>query len=239
MPEPKTFFVHTPVFPLYSEVRSLMKILQNEVSKSDLLKFMSAVWDQTGTPQNPVDWSDPDQWIEERLTAKNKQIAQLIWTGSNKAINPRHVYGSYLFINGFRLLIPDSSDLLRITEKGAKFLNEDSVAVREIDEAEGMPKLLSILAAHSPAKRGDLLSEWGEFLLNNSKYGTKSTISDTLRRRILNLIERGYIIRTTPPPESPGLFLADHFLDYGGCGLQCEGHDFGWVHDHHLLSLIG
>lgn len=37
-----------------------------------------------------------------------------------------------------------------------------------------------------------------------------------------------------PPPRSPGLFLADHFHDYSGCGFQREGHDFAWVHDHHL-----
>ena len=58
-----------------------------------------------------------------------------------------------------------------------------------------MPKLLAILAGHSPAKRGDLLGEWGTFLIANSKYRTPSTIKSTLRHRLLNLVERGYVQR--------------------------------------------
>lgn len=39
------------------------------------------------------------------------------------------------------------------------------------------------------------LDEWGEFLLAHSKFKTASTFKDTLRRRMLNLVERGYIDR--------------------------------------------
>jgi len=195
MSEPKTYVVHTPLYPLYSEVRCLIKICRDSVSNAALLELINAVWDQTGTPQNPVDWSKPDEWIDERLQEKSKKLAHLIWSGSNKTVNPRHVYGSYLFINSYKLLLPDATGVFRITARGEKFLSDERVVVRELDEAEGLPQLLGILAAHSPAKRGDLLSEWGEFLLSHSKYGTSSTIKDTLRRRILNLVERGFVTR--------------------------------------------
>jgi restriction system protein len=69
------------------------------------------------------------------------------------------------------------------------------VTLRALDEAEGLPQLLAIIAVHSPAKRGDLLADWSEFLLANSRFKTESTFKDTLRRRILNLVERGYIER--------------------------------------------
>lgn len=43
--------------------------------------------------------------------------------------------------------------------------------------------------------RGDLLPEWGDFLREYSKFGTTSTIKDTLRRRLVNLVERGLVER--------------------------------------------
>ncbi len=55
--------------------------------------------------------------------------------------------------------------------------------------------MLTILATKTRAKRADLLPEWGEFLHEHSKFGTTSTIRDTLRRRLANLIERGLVSR--------------------------------------------
>jgi len=195
MPEEHEYVVHTPLFPTYSEVRGLMKLWADVYSKAAVLALVNSVWDQTGTPQNPVDWSDPDTWIDERLSGESKKLAHQIWQGSAKTINPRHLYGSYLFINTFKLLIPDTNGIYRLSNIGEKFLKDEPAAVRKIDEAEGLPKLLAIVAAHSPAKRGDLITEWGDFLLAHSKYGTASTIKDTLRRRILNLVDRGFIAR--------------------------------------------
>lgn len=195
MPDNNEHVVRTPLFPIYSETRDLMKILKDKVSRSALLDLIKDVYDQTGTPQNPVDWTDPDKWIDERLKGESAKLAHTIWESSNKSVNPRHMYGAYLFINGFKLLTPDSNGIYRTTEIGQKFLNDDGTVVRDLDLAEGLPQLLAILAAHSPAKRGDLLTDWGDFLAARSKYGTASTIKDTLRRRLLNLLERGYVTR--------------------------------------------
>ena len=191
----KEYVVHTPLFPTYSEVRKLLDILANKTKKGELLEMMKAIWDQTGTPQNQIDWSDPDHWIGERLKGKEQELAARIWKESSKTINPRHMYGAYSFINMYELLKPDQLDLFRISEVGQGFKDNDATTLRKLDEAEGLPKVLAIVAAHSPAKRADLIDEWGEFLLAHSKYGTPSTIKDTLRRRILNLVEREYIHR--------------------------------------------
>lgn len=195
MIEKLEYVVHTPLFPTYTEVRKLIEIWKDAVRKATVLEMINAVWDQTGTPQNPVDWSNPDVWIDERLSGESRKLAHEIWEKSGKAFNPRHLYGSYLFINNFKLLVPDSTGIYRLTEGGERFIRDDPGVTRKLDEAEGLPQLLAILAAHSPAKRGDLLADWGEFLLAHSKYGTPSTIKDTLRRRILNLVDRGYIDR--------------------------------------------
>jgi restriction system protein len=191
----KTFFVQTPLFPHYSEVRHLLKALAGFAKKSDVLQCINAIFNQTGTPQNQVDWSNPDEWIPQRLTGANKALAAKIWQDSNKSLNPRHIYGTYLFVNGFELLKADANGVFQYTERGKLFQADDFETVRAIDVTEGLPKLLAILAPHSPAKRGDLLEEWGSFLLAHSKFGKPSTIKDTLLRRTLNLVERGYILR--------------------------------------------
>jgi len=186
--------VRTPLFPLYSEVRKLLPIWQG-VSQSDVRGMINAIHAQAGTPQSPVDWSDPDTWIPERLTGKERELAQRIWEETGKTVNPRHVYNSYLFINGFNLLLADNMDVYRLSERGQGFWRDDAKAVREIDELEGLPDLLAILATKPQARRADLLEEWGEFLRQHSTYGTASTISETLRKRLLNLIERGFVER--------------------------------------------
>lgn len=195
MPVQTQYTVHSPVFPIYTDVRRLMRIWSGSISKSAALALVNSLWEQTGTPQNPVDWSDPDSWIQTRLDGDSKTLALQIWEKSEKAINPRYVYGSYLFINLYELLVPDSGGIYRTTEKGQKFFDDDPLTVRKIDEEEGLPKLLAILAAHSPAKRGDLIGEWGSFLIAHSKYRTPSTIKGTLRHRLLNLVERKFVDR--------------------------------------------
>ena len=186
--------VRTPLFPLYSEVGSLLNIWSG-VNKSAVLAMINAIWEQTGTPQNPVDWSDPDSWISERLTGENQSLARRVWDGSGKTINPRHVYGAYLFINSNALLQPDEQGCYQLTERGRRFQANEDALLRELDDSEGIPQLLGMLATKGKAKRKDLLAEWGELLRQYSKFGTASTIPDTMRRRLVNLEKRGLVDR--------------------------------------------
>lgn len=194
MNTPRNLIVRTPLYPLYSEVQELIKTLRGE-PKETVWGMIKALFDQTGTPQNSVDWSRPEEWIDEKLKGAFKDLAWKIWKDSKGSVNPRHIYGAYLFINAYALLEPDSVGVYTLTPTGKALLEGDVDAVRQLDEAEGLPQLLAMLAAHSPARRADLLGEWGEFLLENSNYSTPSTFKDTLRRRLLNLVERGYINR--------------------------------------------
>lgn len=157
--------------------------------------MISDIMDQTGTPQNPVDWSDPDTWIAERLTGASAVLAKRIWEESNHELNPRYTRGPYFLINGFELLAPDGSGVYHLTGRGQAFLDGNAEVVREIDDAEGIAELLSMLATKTSAMRGDLLPEWGAFLHEYSKFGTASTIKDTLRRRLVNLVERTLVKR--------------------------------------------
>jgi restriction system protein len=91
--------------------------------------------------------------------------------------------------------LDDASDLYAVTPRGRAFLEGKAHVIAELDRIEGLDEVLSILSSKTRAMRGDLLPEWGAFLKENSKFGTVATIKDTLRRRIVNLVERGFIDR--------------------------------------------
>ncbi|WP_045221529.1 restriction endonuclease [Desulfonatronum thioautotrophicum] len=204
----KKYFVRTPIFPVYEKVCILLNIW-NGTHKKHLLAMIKDIWEQSGTPQNPVDWSNPDEWIDERLTGKSQDLAKAIWEKSNKIVNPRHTYGCYLFINNHSLMEVSTESRYVISEKGRLFLEKDPSLLRRIDEEEGLPKLLSILSVHSPAKRGDILGEWSEFLTEHSRFQSASTFKDTLRRRLVNLIDRGYVKR-----EGNTYIITNEGIDY-------------------------
>lgn len=186
--------VRIPLLPPYSYVKDLLKVYE-DTPKATVYGMMQSIWEQTGTPQDPVDWSNPDSWIDERLEGEQAAFARRLWEESAHTINPRHIHGSYLFINKYDLARPDEDGLFQITRQGQEFLKGTSGIVRAIDESEGLIKLLQIMVPKPAVRRGDLLEEWGDFLRKYSNFGTDSTIKDTLRRRLKNLVERKYVRR--------------------------------------------
>jgi restriction system protein len=90
----RTTKVRTPLFPLYSTVRQILSILEG-VPKASVIGMLNAITDQTGTPQNPVDWSDLDTWIEERLSGEHAVLARRLWQESGRTVNPRHVFREF------------------------------------------------------------------------------------------------------------------------------------------------
>ena len=75
--------VRTPLFPDYSWVRALLPIFNGQ-KKSDVFHLIQAIWKQTGTPQNPVDWTEPNKWIDERLHNNQAKLARYIWEESGR-----------------------------------------------------------------------------------------------------------------------------------------------------------
>jgi restriction system protein len=212
----QTLKVRTPQFPLYSEVRHLLQVFEG-ISQSTIKKMLKTIEGQTGTPRHPVDWTDPESWVQKRLSGKSAVLAQRIWQESNNEVNPRHVYGSYLFINNNGLLADNVFGVYQITPRGQAFLDNDPKLLAEIDDNEGIPHLLRILAGKTTARRRDLLPEWSDFLREHSHFGTQATIRDTLRRRLNNLVERGYVSR-----EGVTYLITKKGLDYAELFTQAD-----------------
>lgn len=185
--------VRTPLFPLLSDLKACLRAWNGERVQL-VIDLQRELMEQTGTPQAPVDWTDPDLWIPERLRGEHARLASKLWEVSEHRTNPRHVYGAYLLINSARLLQQETGSY-RLNERGSQLLEDDSAIIEEIDKSEGLPKILALLAEKSSAKRSDLLDDWGNYLAQVSRITRMSMIKDTLRRRLLNLVERGLISR--------------------------------------------
>ncbi|MDR6571311.1 restriction system protein [Chitinophaga ginsengisegetis] len=183
-----------PLFPEYATVAALLKLL-NGTTVASFKSMWNAIWELTGTPQNSVTWTDPDAWIEERLSGTDKATALNIWLGSNKTVNPRWIRGDQFLINGYKL-IEEVSGLYSLTDRGKVFISKkDNAIAREIDKEEGLIQLLLQAAALDKGKRADFLGEWKSYLDTNSNVREDNVVKEYLRRRLINLKSRAYLSR--------------------------------------------
>lgn len=103
----------------------------------------------------------------------------------------------------YRMLREHDDGTLKLTKRGRDFLEHPCGAtVTDIDEAEGLIKLLSVVADTEPG-RLRLLDEWGEYLSRRTRCGTKSTVRDSMRRRLNNLDARGLVEKNNVYSATP------------------------------------
>ncbi|MBQ0345741.1 restriction endonuclease [Citrobacter freundii] len=192
----KNYKVITPLFPTYAQVKAMMKAVSGYSLKA-VRDMITAIHEQTGTPQQPVDWSEPDLWISERLSGEDAEIARRIWDTDNHILNPRHSYGCYLFLNypQFDLMKSTPDDAWQPTPRGQQFLHDDEKTLRSLDDQEGILQLLELLAGREMSRRADLLPEWQAFLHQHSKFASASSVKSTLYSRLYNLIDREMVNR--------------------------------------------
>ena len=187
--------VRVPWFPVYGEVRHLLRIWPG-FTKSHVTDLHKKLAELRGSPQSPVDWRDPDSWIQERLDGEDLKLAQEIWTESGKSVNPRHTAGHWTLSQKYQLLVENGDGSLRLTERGRDFIDEElGEAEAFLDLQEGLLELLTILADSGSARIGALVDPWAEFLKRRSGFRSPSTIRDTLRRRLRNLLDRRLVNR--------------------------------------------
>ena len=188
--------VRIPYFPLYPEVRYLLRVWPGRLRKQ-VTGLHSTLLELRGTPQKPVDWTDPATWIPQRLAGEGLHLAQAIWDQSGGAVNPRFTYGSWQLAKHYDLLRADGEEVLELTKAGQDFLEHPGGETEAgVDEGEGLVKLLSILANNGPIWPGGLVKEWGEHLARCfSPFRSRSTIRNTMDYRLKNLLDRGLVER--------------------------------------------
>ncbi len=186
--------IKTPLFPTYSKVQKLLKIINGQ-PEEDFRLMRNSIMELVGTPQKPVDWTDPDSWIPERLSGSAKDLALKLWSESKRTVNPRHVNGIHYLINNFNLIAAENG-ILNLTDEGKVFIeNSDNPTIHQIDKAEGLLFTLYLCSVNKNSSRKVFLEDWATYLKSNSNYTKESVFKDTLRRRLVNLIDRNLVSR--------------------------------------------
>ena len=181
-------------FPKYRVVRHLLGVWPGR-SRAEITKLHRAIMQHAGTPADPADWSDPDTWIPKLLSGEDRQLANAIWEGSDKTVNPRHTAGSWELVRHCLLLEEDPDGNLRLTTRGRDFIDHAfGRAEALVDEHEGLIGLLGIVGDKGPARSGVLVEPWTRFLVeHDSPFRSTLTIKNTLGRRLSNLRDRGLL----------------------------------------------
>lgn len=184
-----------PQFPEYEGTRAVLPAW-NGAPRNAITSMRAAVHALRGTPQSQEDWSDPDTWIPERLSGPARMWAQRTWEGSGRIVNPRHVTGHWLVASNYSLLEPDPEGRLVLTERGRSFIDSpNGSVVREIDEEQGLSRLLEFVADSGSASRGDLLEPWGKYLAAETNIRADSSAKAHLAYRLRNLLSRDLLDR--------------------------------------------
>lgn len=198
----------TPNLKTHSNARHFLRIMDG-VPYTLYKATFDAIWEQRGSPQDQVNWTDPDSWIPERLSGEEQVLARRIWTESNRELNPRYQRPLWYLTKKHHLLERDRRGVLRITERGRQFLAEpEGAVVAEIDSYEGMLTVLRLVAERGPGKRNDFLPAYATYCRTHTSFKKDSVIKSSLYDRLANLIERGYIIRRAQTYEVTDAGLA-------------------------------
>lgn len=187
--------VRVPHYPNYDEVRAVLPVWRG-LPRGKVTGLLSAIDDLTGSPQAQEDWTDPATWIPERLQGEQRELALRIWKASKETLNPRYMVGHWALASLYELVVDDATGLLQITGRGQDFIERpDGDATRSLDEAEGLLKLLALLAELSPADSAALAVPWRSWLDTESRVKSDSYARATLYNRLRNLRERGLSAR--------------------------------------------
>ena len=154
--------------------------------------MIGAVQAQTGTPQSPMNWSDPGKWIPDRLTGADSVLALRLWEESDHALNPRYCQGHISICKTHKLIVY-TDDAIAFTDAGRKFLENDAEQLARMDDYDGILLILSEIAAKGPAQRKHIFEAFRLFCHTHTTWRTDGSVKDALGRRLENLLRRDLI----------------------------------------------
>jgi len=148
-----------------------------------------------GNPKYQVNWSDPGEWIPERLCGDSEDLAARIWRESNQLVNPRWSQDLWRFVKPHSL-VEVSDGVCALTDLGRRFVNAEDAVIRQIDQLEGIYLVLSELAAKGSSRLNDLIDGFREYCHLHTSWKSDVSIRSALRYRLNNLRNRELIVRS-------------------------------------------
>ena len=186
-----------PWLPTLSQLRGYLAAIDG-VTVSSLEQLEAALQVLRGTPQEPVSWDAPEQWIAERLKGDVQNLAKHVWSKSKHTVNPRYLRGPGIVAERYDLAEESVEGKWSITTAGRDLLETQFGATEKgIDLQEGMAEIMQIVRAKPNARRGDLLVEWREFVSDHSGVYKESSVKHFLYNRLQNLMDRKLVHHRT------------------------------------------
>ena len=207
----------TARLPSHADAQRFLRIVEG-TSYQQLKTMIGAVLNQTGTPQAPVNWSKPAEWIPERLSGANKAIALRLWEESEKTVNPRYCQG-HMSICMTHELIDYSHDRIDISEAGRRFLNGDESQLARMDDYDGILVILSEVAAKGPAQRKSFYAAFRQFCHTYTTWRTEGSVKDALGFRLDNLLQRS-LVEKSGPTYRITIFGLDYLERFGALTID-------------------
>jgi hypothetical protein len=180
----------TPHYPSYHEIREYLRIL-NGVSYNEYRTMYDTIIEQSGSPQEQVDWTNPDEWVLQRLDGASAKLALRLWHDSHKRINPRHTRGHWRFCTHHGLLVRGEDDMLRVTSSGEEFRTQPLGSLEaKLDQIEGVLVILRLIAENGSVRRRDIIGEYAQYCRAFTTLRSDTAIQSFLYKRLRNLIDR-------------------------------------------------
>lgn len=184
---------HFASYPLYRTVNQFLHLLDGRSAKT-LKSMIHKVWEHRGTPQSNADWSDPETWIPDILADDERELALHVWRESQGQLSPRYLDIDYSFCMKYGFIEENSTGTFHRTLAGDDFL--EGKLDEEVDYAEGLIQLLTIVAEQGPAKRSTLIPPFAEFLERYTNIRSENAIGEYWYTRMKNLLDRKLIDRS-------------------------------------------
>ncbi len=184
----------TPYLPDNTSVRHFISIMAG-VPESLFHGMYAELLAQRGNPQETVEWSDPDQWIPQRLTGDQQTLALRLWRESKRTVNPRYARGAWTLATRHNLIATEKG-ILRLTPRGRQFITDPMGQVAaEIDGLEGTLTVLRLVAERGPGWRGEFLPGFTEFCHTYTTLRSDTAVKSYLYNRLSSLVERSCVLR--------------------------------------------
>lgn len=168
--------------------KKLIKCLDG-VDKKLFKRLIDQIDEASGSPQEPMDWKEPDKWIQNLfsegiLDKETKSVADRLWVNN---LNPRH-YNYYISRPAIRhKFLSDKGIKYKITEDGNAFINNEEKVIDRYLWENGIFKILEILKENTGATIIELVEAWKVWI--NREGGRNVKAKNVLREGVLSRID--------------------------------------------------
>jgi restriction system protein len=139
------------------------------------------------------DFTQPEAWLVSHLSDPERTFGLELWRRSRGALNPRYVRHVASTAKRFVLLENDRGKLT-LTDDGRDFLAHlDGRVERALDAAEGVAKLLAVVAQSGSERSAAFLAPFQAWCFENTNMRAEATVRTALHARLANLLDRGLV----------------------------------------------